>query len=243
MPVRLVPANSGKPIVLDKPVLLIGRNPDCDVDLKGNRKVSRLHCLVVVVQNRVIIRDLGSTNGVWINGQRVDREGRMKIGDELSVADFSYHLRKIDDDGHDDRGPIPKQSQRSSDPEQVPRRRVKPLELAPGQEDPIPIPEEDDSFVVEQSMPRLPKVRGDDRPSAKQTASARRHLDDSDADLATRKRRPAPRDDDSSIDDHSEDVIALHRPGDSADGLPDVDDIDDQEDSDDVIPLAPVDDD
>ncbi len=51
MPVRLVPVLPGKTIKLDKPVLLIGRNPDCDVILKQSRKVSRSHCLIACVEN------------------------------------------------------------------------------------------------------------------------------------------------------------------------------------------------
>jgi pSer/pThr/pTyr-binding forkhead associated (FHA) protein len=39
----------------------------------------------------VVVRDLGSTNGTWINGRRVER-GRLKPSDELSIAHIRYRL-------------------------------------------------------------------------------------------------------------------------------------------------------
>jgi pSer/pThr/pTyr-binding forkhead associated (FHA) protein len=39
----------------------------------------------------VVVRDLGSTNGVWINGERVEF-GQLRPGDELSIAHFRYRL-------------------------------------------------------------------------------------------------------------------------------------------------------
>jgi hypothetical protein len=39
----------------------------------------------------LIVRDLGSTNGIRINGQRVE-EGRLKVGDELSIAHIRFRL-------------------------------------------------------------------------------------------------------------------------------------------------------
>jgi hypothetical protein len=42
-------------------------------------------------QGEVVVRDLGSTNGIRINGQRVEM-GRLKSGDELSIAHIRYRL-------------------------------------------------------------------------------------------------------------------------------------------------------
>jgi hypothetical protein len=46
----------------------------------------------------VVVRDLGSTNGIRINGQRVEM-GRLKPGDELSIAHIRYRLDN--GQGHD----------------------------------------------------------------------------------------------------------------------------------------------
>ena len=169
MPVRLMPVSAGKPIKLDKPVLLVGRNPDCDVVLKNSRKVSRIHCLIACVDNKVFVRDLGSTNGVWLNSHRVEREARMRVGDELSVADVRYQLLKVEkNNGLKDTpeggtpratpGDVPENAPDRSAPDRAERHRVSGLPLEAGQDVPMAIPEEDESFAVEASAPRLPRV-------------------------------------------------------------------------------------
>jgi len=42
-------------------------------------------------KDEVVVRDLGSTNGIRINGERVER-GRLRPGDELSIAHIRYRL-------------------------------------------------------------------------------------------------------------------------------------------------------
>jgi len=42
-------------------------------------------------KDEVVVRDLGSTNGIRINGQRVET-GRLRPGDELSIAHIRYRL-------------------------------------------------------------------------------------------------------------------------------------------------------
>lgn len=162
MPVRLVPVSSGKTIKLDKPVLLIGRNPDCDVILKQSRKVSRTHCLLACVENTIVIRDLGSTNGVWVNSQRVERESQLRVGDELSIADVRYSLVRVEKNNGLAETPnaevpqVKSQKQRRDGQAASPRSRPKPVDAS--QPVPIAIPDEDDSFLVEASAPRLPRV-------------------------------------------------------------------------------------
>ena len=169
MPVRLVPATSGKSIKLDKPVLLVGRSPSCDVILTTSRKVSRTHCLVACIENQVIVRDLGSTNGVWVNGQRIDREGRVRAGDQLSFADVDYHLLNVDAQGNVvDSSVGPKGHGRRDGDRVAPRNAQRPnaaqpstaqRAIEPGQAWPVAIPDESADFAVEESMPRLPRIK------------------------------------------------------------------------------------
>lgn len=162
MPVRLVPVSSGKAIKLDKPVLLIGRNPDCDVILKQSRKVSRTHCLLACVENTIVVRDLGSTNGVWLNSQRVERESQLRVGDELSIADVRYNLVRVDKNNGLAETPnaeVPQvRSRNKSHDGHAASPRSKPKQVDAGQDVPVAIPDEDDSFLVEASAPRLPRV-------------------------------------------------------------------------------------
>jgi predicted component of type VI protein secretion system len=90
MPAQLLALTDGPSILLDKPILLLGRHGECDVQL-NSRKVSRRHCCVAQVHDYLVVRDLGSTNGVRINGHRVI-EGTLRSGDELTVGNFRYQV-------------------------------------------------------------------------------------------------------------------------------------------------------
>ncbi|MHB1426108.1 MAG: FHA domain-containing protein [Gemmataceae bacterium] len=90
MPAQLVALDEGPSILLDKPILLLGRHPECDIQIES-RKVSRRHCCVAQVSDYLVVRDLGSTNGIRINGLRV-LEGRLTAGDELTIGNFRYKV-------------------------------------------------------------------------------------------------------------------------------------------------------
>src|SRR5271165_1585917 len=90
MTARLVALDEGQDIVLDRAMVVVGRHPACDARLDSLR-VSRHHCCMMQESGEVVVRDLGSTNGIRINGQRVEM-GRLKPGDELSIAHIRYRL-------------------------------------------------------------------------------------------------------------------------------------------------------
>lgn len=90
MPPRLVALDEGPDIMLDRGMVVVGRHPGCDARLESPR-VSRHHCCVMPDNDEVVVRDLGSTNGIRINGQRVET-GRLKSGDEFSIAHVRYRL-------------------------------------------------------------------------------------------------------------------------------------------------------
>ncbi len=90
MPVCLVALDEGPNIPVDRAVVVVGRHPQCDARIDSIR-VSRRHCCMTVDRNEVIVRDLGSTNGIRINGQRVEM-GRLRPGDELAIAHIRYRL-------------------------------------------------------------------------------------------------------------------------------------------------------
>ena len=90
MTARLVALDEGPDIMLDRAMVVVGRHPACDARLDSLR-VSRHHCCMMHENGEVVIRDLGSTNGIRINGQRVEM-GRLRAGDELSIATFAIAL-------------------------------------------------------------------------------------------------------------------------------------------------------
>ncbi len=98
MLIRLVPldaTDSLPTIIVDRPIILIGRHPECDVQIRSS-KVSRKHCCVAEVDDEtgnsaLCVRDLDSTNGTRINGNVVT-EGRLKADDELTIGAFRFKV-------------------------------------------------------------------------------------------------------------------------------------------------------
>ena len=76
-------------------MLLIGRHLECDVRIESP-KISRRHCCVAMAYDRVLIRDLGSRNGVRVNGRPVD-ESRLFCGDELAIGPVLFRLELEDE--------------------------------------------------------------------------------------------------------------------------------------------------
>jgi len=91
MPPELVALTEGPNILLDKPFLLLCRDQEFDIQL-GSRKVSRRHCCLAQVNDFFVVRDLGSTNGIRINGRRV-LEGNLRPGDELTIGNQRFQLQ------------------------------------------------------------------------------------------------------------------------------------------------------
>ncbi len=88
---HLAALSDGPNIPLDKPIVLIGRHQECDIQIPS-RKISRRHCCLAQVANYLVVRDLGSTNGIRINGVRV-QEGRLHPGDEITIGNVHYEVR------------------------------------------------------------------------------------------------------------------------------------------------------
>jgi predicted component of type VI protein secretion system len=145
MPVILTPLDDGEPVALDKAIVFFGRHPDCDVVLTNSRKVSRKHCCIAQINNDFVVRDLGSMNGVRINGKPAGKEARIKLGDEIWVGDVRYRMEV---------GKIEKKSpaREQADPGV---RRVDPELLS--RDVPVAIPEEGADFIVEETRPRMKK--------------------------------------------------------------------------------------
>ncbi len=88
--ISLVALDGSREIVVGRTPLVIGRHPRCDVWL-SSIEVSRHHCCMTTVEGEVVVRDLGSSNGLQINGRRV-WSGRLKPGDTLSIAHLSFRV-------------------------------------------------------------------------------------------------------------------------------------------------------
>src|SRR6185436_14694556 len=74
----------GRRVPVDKPVFAIGRAADCDLSLADDGW-SRRHAEVVYVDERFLLRDLDSRNGVFVNGRRVS-EAPLPFGAIVTIG-------------------------------------------------------------------------------------------------------------------------------------------------------------
>jgi predicted component of type VI protein secretion system len=155
MAFELVPhADPKQTVPLDKAIILFGRHPDCDVIITSSRKVSRKHCCIAQINHEFVVRDLGSMNGVRVNGNDVRRESRLRVGDQLAVGDVLFTMAVVQSGKPAARVSSPPvragQSGQTRKPGKLSRRGMV------SQDIPVVIPEEDQSFAVEESMQRQP---------------------------------------------------------------------------------------
>lgn len=88
---ELIPVGGGDTVPLIRESLTVGRRDSCDVCLRFPN-VSGVHCEFVYRDGYWYVRDLHSTNGVKVNGVRV-QEKLLHPGDEVSIAKrrFTIH--------------------------------------------------------------------------------------------------------------------------------------------------------
>jgi predicted component of type VI protein secretion system len=175
MPAQLVALNDGPSILVDKPILLLGRHPECDIQI-DSRKISRRHCCIAQVHDYLVVRDLDSTNGIRINGVRVV-EGKLEPGDELTVGNHRYQVTWGDDPpGRGRAAAVPARSAHAppalpsppddddleacDEPVALPdpgrsAALAAPIRTANGSTRP-PVPPDDDSIVIPENLELLP---------------------------------------------------------------------------------------
>lgn len=91
MRAKLVSTDGGPSIEIHKELILIGRDEDCDCRLE-HKSISKLHCVIVKTDGLLLIRDLGSTNGTRVNGQRV-RRAALLPNDTVAVANLRFRVQ------------------------------------------------------------------------------------------------------------------------------------------------------
>jgi len=87
---ELVPEGGGDNIPLIREVLTIGRRETCDICLRLPN-VSGLHCELSFQDGFWSIKDLGSTNGIKVNGVRVPKK-LLNPGEKITIAKKSYTI-------------------------------------------------------------------------------------------------------------------------------------------------------
>lgn len=66
----------------ENPEVIVGREGSCDIQILA-KSVSREHCAIEHTGESFVLRDLGSTAGTYMNGQRVDK---INLADGMEVG-------------------------------------------------------------------------------------------------------------------------------------------------------------
>jgi len=88
---KLKHINSGKEFDLDKVSSSIGRDADCDIVLdQGNP--SRMHAQIIFKNGKLLLDDLNSTNGTFVNNQRIYKTTSLHPGDNIKFSSSEFTL-------------------------------------------------------------------------------------------------------------------------------------------------------
>ena len=88
---ELVPIGGGDSIPLIRELLTVGRRESCDVCMRFPN-ISGLHCQLIFRNGYWYVRDLNSTNGVKVNGTRV-QEKVLHARDEVTIGKRKYTIQ------------------------------------------------------------------------------------------------------------------------------------------------------
>jgi pSer/pThr/pTyr-binding forkhead associated (FHA) protein len=85
---------AGVEIAIAGPRFTIGRGDDNHLRPHSDA-ISRHHCEVLIDGGAATVRDLGSRNGTFVNGQRISEQQRLKAGDKLTVGQLQFEVHLV----------------------------------------------------------------------------------------------------------------------------------------------------
>ncbi|MBX3389904.1 MAG: FHA domain-containing protein [Phycisphaeraceae bacterium] len=150
-------------IPLKKARFIVGRQADCQIRLP-DPGVSRQHCEIQIDAAKPIIKDLGSSNGTYVNRRRVSQT-ELAAGDTLSIGPFVFVFRVDGEPSNIDVEEVLEDAVGIAAPGNAPHSAQnhadEPAAPPAGQEPPTRIPDPDDSdefefdFLDEDDSPKL----------------------------------------------------------------------------------------
>jgi pSer/pThr/pTyr-binding forkhead associated (FHA) protein len=82
----------GKMIEVKLPQFLVGRDPQCHLR-PASPLISKRHCALIQRDGKAFIRDFGSTNGTYVNDERVEGERELNNDDQLKIGPIQLTVR------------------------------------------------------------------------------------------------------------------------------------------------------
>lgn len=83
--------SAGREVSVPETGFLIGRSQECHLRPKSD-SISRRHCEITVEDGQAVVRDLGSKNGTYLNGSKIDGQQRLSSGDQLLVGKLELEV-------------------------------------------------------------------------------------------------------------------------------------------------------
>ncbi len=84
-------SHAGKEVKIPVPKCVIGRGDECHLRPQSDA-ISRRHCVIISNDQEVVVRDLNSRNGTYVNGERVAEEAVLLTGDVLRVGPLEFEM-------------------------------------------------------------------------------------------------------------------------------------------------------
>lgn len=90
----LIHERSGQihPLLTD--ITVIGREKTCGIMVRDDTAVSRKHAHVLRKGVSFVIEDLGSSNGVYVNGQKLAGQRELQVGDKVEIGAQVYIFKR-----------------------------------------------------------------------------------------------------------------------------------------------------
>ncbi len=97
--VTLYDYNANSKIVINKDLVYIGRESKCDIVINSS-VISRKHAALICNNGHWFIKDCGSRNGTWVNGNKIkEKLVPLSKGDRISLAvEYNFYFEEIHED-------------------------------------------------------------------------------------------------------------------------------------------------
>jgi hypothetical protein len=86
-------ALAGQTFPLEKASVVVGRAPNCDIKVPSS-SVSKEHVQIEVLDDKVLITDMNSRNGTFLNGVQI-RSSKARSGDRIAIHDIIFEIQKV----------------------------------------------------------------------------------------------------------------------------------------------------
>jgi predicted component of type VI protein secretion system len=172
-------------------VTTVGRHDECQLRVKSSQ-VSRKHCEIFEKKGLLLVKDLKSSNGTFVNGKKIDGQRVLEPGDELMIGQITLKVIK--------KGAVPADA--------APAPAAKPNDTAVTKASPAPADLSDDDFDLDfdEDMAE-PDSLSDSSVEEKTTVTSKVAAPPPTPKPAAKPAEPEPADAPSGVDDAVADFL------------------------------------